>query len=156
MARCRALVANAFLASSRDAFTLSPANTAALRIQGVAKAAQEAFQEAPPGDGSLEELAREARCAAFAFIAALFVATQSKEKVFNGPLKHGSWRGIAQLNRWMLVFVISNMWMEEQHHMLCICIKDIAQTCEYHESVCTPGITHPDEFITLPQSCGGI
>ena len=58
--------------------------------QGATKAAQDTIWEAPPGDTSLEGLARDARCAAFAFTAALFVKTQSKENVFNVPLKNGA------------------------------------------------------------------
>lgn len=66
---------------------------AAFISQVITKITLEAIREAAPEDDSLTDLAREMRCAAFSFAAALFVATQSKEKVFNVPLKIGALKG---------------------------------------------------------------
>ena len=58
-------------------------------LQVVTKLALEAIREEAPREEALADLAREARGAAFSFTTALFVTTQSKEKVFNVPLKNG-------------------------------------------------------------------
>ena len=42
-------------------------------------------------EASLEALAREARCAAFSFVAALVVATQKSPKIFAAPLNNGEY-----------------------------------------------------------------
>ena len=51
------------------------------------KAATNDIRGLVPTDASLEEIAREARCAAFACGAALVVATQEKESIFAILLK---------------------------------------------------------------------
>ena len=57
--------------------------------QSITKAALDEVRKQSLPDASLLDLARETRCAAFSFAAALFVATQTKEKVFNAPLRDG-------------------------------------------------------------------
>ena len=53
----------------------------------VLKAATNDIRGLMPSDGGLDEVAREARCAAFACGAALVVATQEKENIFAILLK---------------------------------------------------------------------